>query len=65
MKNSKNIIKIEDALIYFGISAAISAVMKAAFKKENFSVPLNALAMTFGWGIGKIITNYIDEKNAE
>ncbi|MCM1329639.1 MAG: hypothetical protein NC253_09390 [Ruminococcus sp.] len=65
MKNLKNIIKIEDVLIYFGISAVISAVLKALFKKENFSVFLNALAMTFGWGVGKIITNYIDEKNAE
>ncbi|MCM1022742.1 MAG: hypothetical protein NC395_01625 [Prevotella sp.] len=61
--NAENIIR--DALIYFGLTAAASAVMKALFKKENFSVPLNALAMTLGWGVGKIITNYIDEKNAE
>lgn len=65
MNVTKNTVKIEDAIIYFGISAAISAVMKAAFKKENFSVPLNALAMTVGWVVGKFITNYIDEKGEE
>lgn len=61
MNNEKSTIKIRDLLIYFGISAALSAAVKKILQRENYNVLLNALAMTLGWLIGKMITNYIDE----
>lgn len=63
MKNSneKNAIKVRDLLIYFGISAALSAAVKKILQREEYNVLFNALAMTLGWIIGKMITNYIDE----
>ena len=59
--NEKSTIKIRDLLIYFGISAALSAAVKKILQRENYNVWFNALAMTLGWLIGKMITNDIDE----
>lgn len=61
MNNEKNAIKVRDLLIYFGITTAISAAVKKILQKEEYNVIFNALAMTLGWIIGKMITNYIDE----
>ena len=61
--NENATVKIRDLLIYFGITVAISAVVKSAGKKEDFNVFLHALALTLGWLFGKMITNYIDEKD--
>lgn len=63
--NEKNTVKIRDLLIYFGITAAISAVVKGISKKEDFNVFLRALALTLGWLIGRMITNYIDENSGD
>lgn len=61
MNNEKNTIKTRDLLIYFGITVAISAVVKSIEKREDFNVFLHAIALTLGWLCGKMITNYIDE----
>lgn len=65
MNNEKNIIEVRDVCIYFGIAALISLAVKKILQKEKFNVFFNALAMTLGWIIGRMITNYIDEKEAE
>lgn len=62
MNNEKNAIKVRDLLIYFGITTAISAAVKKILQKEEYSVILNAAAMTLGWLVGKMITSYIDER---
>lgn len=61
MNNEKNIIEVRDVCIYFGIAALISLAVKKILQKEKFNAFFNALAMTMGWLIGKMITNYIDE----
>lgn len=63
--NENATVKIRDLLIYFGITVAISAVVKSASKKEDLNVFLHALALTLGWLCGKMITNYIDENSGE
>ncbi len=63
--NENATVKIRDLLIYFSITVAISAVVKSISKREDFNVFLHALALTLGWLCGKMITNYIDEKEAE
>ncbi|MDE5740927.1 MAG: hypothetical protein K2H90_00595 [Oscillospiraceae bacterium] len=60
--NEKNTVKVRDAFIYFSIAAIISMAVKKILQKEKFNVFFNALAMTLGWIIGKMITNYIDER---
>lgn len=59
--NENATVKIRDLLIYFGITVAISAVVKSIEKREDFNVFLHAVALTLGWLCGKMITNYIDE----
>lgn len=59
--NEKNTIKVRDAFIYFNIAAFISLAVKKILQREEYNVLFNALAMTLGWIIGKMITNYIDE----
>lgn len=59
--NEKNTIKVRDAFIYFNIAALISLAVKKILQREEYNVLFNALAMTLGWIIGKMITNYIDE----
>lgn len=63
--NENATVKIRDLLIYFGITVAISAVVKSIEKREDFNVFLHAIALTLGWLCGKMITNYIDEKEVE
>lgn len=66
MNNSnENSVKVRDAFIYFGIASLLSLAVKKILQKEEYNVLFNALAMTLGWLIGKMITNYIDEKEAE
>lgn len=62
--NENATVKIRDLLIYFGITVAISAVVKSIEKREDFNVFLHAVALTLGWLCGKKITNYIDEMQA-
>ncbi|MDE6599767.1 MAG: hypothetical protein K2K34_06780 [Oscillospiraceae bacterium] len=65
MNNLNETVKVRDLLIYFGITLAISAFIKKISKREDGSVFLHALSLTMGWLCGKMITNYIDEKEAE
>lgn len=62
--NENATVKIRDLLIYFSITVAISAVVKSIGKREDFNVFLHALALTLGWLCGKMITNYIDERES-
>lgn len=58
----KNTVKIENVLLYFGISAALSALLKKLFKREDMNIFLHALALTLGWLVGNMITDCIDEQ---
>lgn len=60
MNNSNTETIIRDTLIYFGLAAAVSTILKMAFKRKDFNVFLHALSLTLGWLASKFIMGYMD-----